>query len=128
VLHNWPSSDAAPLLRGCAAAAGDTGRILVVDQVVNHEDHPKPVVSTNRDLCMLVTVGGQERTLAEFTELGASAGLRLAGVTLLSPDGSVFSGAVSAGDRPRDAQGCPVHCAGLAGRIAGLRVGSLYFH
>ncbi|MFE6063699.1 methyltransferase [Streptomyces sp. NPDC056431] len=88
VLHNWPTGEASKILRGCAEAAGTTGKVLVVDQVVDLEGHPAPFISTQRDLCMLVMVGGQERTAAEFEALGEEAGLRLVSVTSLGADGN----------------------------------------
>ncbi len=88
VLHNWPTGEAAKILRGCAEAAGATGKVLVVDQVIDLEGHAAPYISTQRDLCMLVMVGGQERTAEEFEALGEEAGLRLVSVTSLGPDGN----------------------------------------
>ncbi|MFD4262257.1 hypothetical protein ACFWR9_32695 [Streptomyces sp. NPDC058534] len=37
---------------------------------------------------MLIMVGGQERTAAEFEALGEDAGLRFVSVTSLGPDGN----------------------------------------
>ena len=50
---------------------------LVVEQVVARGEEPGDWVSKFRDLQMLVLLGGQERTEAEFRELFAAAGFRL---------------------------------------------------
>ncbi|MEV7569733.1 methyltransferase [Streptomyces tanashiensis] len=88
VLHNWPTGEAAKILRNCAEAAGGSGKVFVVDQVIALEGHAAPFISTQRDLCMLAMVGGQERTAEEFEALGEEAGLRLVRVTSLGPDGN----------------------------------------
>jgi hypothetical protein len=52
------------------------GRVLLCEMVVT--DEPGPTPAKMLDIEMLVmTVGGKERTEAEFAELFASAGLRL---------------------------------------------------
>src|SRR5689334_25263986 len=52
------------------------GRVFVCEMVVS--DDPRPAPAKMLDIEMLVmTVGGKERTEAEFAELFASAGLRL---------------------------------------------------
>ena len=70
VLHDWDDEPAGRILRRCAEAAGEAGRVLVVD----HFGGP---VDTEGDLRMLAYVRGRERTLDRLASLAASVGLRL---------------------------------------------------
>jgi hypothetical protein len=72
VLHNWDDERARRILARCAEAAGQDGRILVVESIGG---------VTEFDLVMLVHFGGRDRTRVEFEELAAANGLRLEGVT-----------------------------------------------
>lgn len=75
VVHDWPDPDATAILRRCAEAAGASGRVLVLDNVLDDADDMAGM--TAFDLFMLIACGGKERTLAEFRALGAAAGLSL---------------------------------------------------
>jgi SAM-dependent methyltransferase len=68
VLADWPDDSARALLRRCAEAAAPAGRIVVLGGVTL-ADRASP------ELLMLVLVGGRSRTLAEFEQLAADAGL-----------------------------------------------------
>lgn len=93
-LTDWSDEHAAAILGRCAEAAGDTGRVLVVE-VLPTEPHVPHL--SGYDLTMLVLVGGRERGLADHEALAGRAGLvrrrRFAGpdgLTLLEfarPDG-----------------------------------------
>ena len=74
VLHDWDDEPAGRILRRCADAAGDAGRVLVVD----HFGGP---VDTEGDLRMLAYVRGRERTLDRLAELAAPVGLHLGSCT-----------------------------------------------
>jgi hypothetical protein len=74
ILHDWNDQEATKILRRCAQAAGAGHRILVVDRTI---DHGNPLTFTFMNLLMLVFLGGKERTMEEFTELGEAAGLSL---------------------------------------------------
>jgi SAM-dependent methyltransferase len=74
VLHDWDDEPARRILQRCADAAGQTGRVLVVDHVGGAPD-------TEGDLRMLAYVNGRERDLDQLTELAASAGLHVGSVT-----------------------------------------------
>ncbi|MGH8933486.1 MAG: methyltransferase [Egibacteraceae bacterium] len=76
VLHDWTDAEAAAILRRCAEAAGDAGRVLIVE--FGEQD---PHSFTSMDLLMLVVNSGHERTVEEFTALAASAGLTMASAT-----------------------------------------------
>ncbi|WP_089157766.1 methyltransferase [Micromonospora sp. NBS 11-29] len=71
-LTDWSDAHATTILRRCAEAAGDTGRVLVVEVLptVPHVPH-----LSSYDLQMLVLVGGRERGVTEHAALAAAAGL-----------------------------------------------------
>jgi O-methyltransferase domain/Dimerisation domain len=75
VLHNWGDDDAMRILRVCRRAMQEEARLIVAERVV-----PKGNGACEAklfDINMMVTVGGQERTLDEYRELMNAAGLRL---------------------------------------------------
>jgi 2,7-dihydroxy-5-methyl-1-naphthoate 7-O-methyltransferase len=72
VLSDWPDDRARAILARCAEAARPGGRVAVVGGV-----SPKSGAGEG-DLLMMVLVGGKGRSLAEFTELAAGAGLEVA--------------------------------------------------
>jgi hypothetical protein len=69
---------AARILRRCADAASETGKVLVVDHI---GDAQASTPNTEGDLRMLLYFRGRERTLGQLRELAASAGLQLGSVT-----------------------------------------------
>lgn len=78
ILHNWADPEAAAILRRCAEAARPSGRVLVLEDVLDHaEDVPE---ITAFDLFMLIAHRGRERTLDEFRALGGAVGLSLRSV------------------------------------------------
>lgn len=78
ILHDWPDPEATAILRRCAEAAEPSGRVLVVEQVIDDADDMAGM--TAFDLFMLICCGGRERTLDEFRALGSAAGLALRSV------------------------------------------------
>jgi precorrin-6B methylase 2 len=86
-LTDWSDRHATAILRRCAEAAGDTGRVLVVE-VLPTEPYVRNL--SPYDLKMLAVVGGRERGVDDHVDLAAVAGLALrrtyqgtAGLTLL---------------------------------------------
>ena len=75
ILHDWEDEEAIAILRTTAAAAGGTGVVLVIEQLVGPPNESPDVKLF--DLNMLVGPGGRERTLAEYEALLDAAGLRL---------------------------------------------------
>jgi SAM-dependent methyltransferase len=70
VVNDWPDREATAILRQCAEAAGTAGRVLVVKGV-----HP---AETPRGVSIeMVLLGGKQRSLEEFAELGRQAGLEV---------------------------------------------------
>jgi hypothetical protein len=75
ILHDWDDADAATILRNCRSAMPSTGRILVIDGVVPQDNTPS--LGKLADVNMMLVLGGRERTEREFSELFASARLKL---------------------------------------------------
>jgi hypothetical protein len=89
ILHDWDDDRCVTILRRCREAMQPGGRIAIVELIVG--DHTDPGVSALMDLNMLAcTVGGRERSLAEYDALLARAGLRRTAVlTNDSPQGVI---------------------------------------
>jgi hypothetical protein len=76
ILHDWDDERCVAILKNCRRAMNEGGRVLVIDAVVPPGNVPDP--SKSMDLGMLALLTGRERTEAEFAELFAAAGLKLA--------------------------------------------------
>lgn len=88
VLHDWDDEDALQILRRCAAAAGTGGCVLVIEEgLVGAADSG---LRTEMNLRMLAYTGGRERTLDDFEELAACAGLHVSAVHRATPYRSVI--------------------------------------
>jgi hypothetical protein len=83
ILHDWPDVDAVAVLRRCREAMARHAQLCVLEQVapetVGLNDNEQFDLAI-KDLNMLVLVGGQERTLAEYTSLLAAADLQVHGI------------------------------------------------
>ncbi|WP_039798722.1 methyltransferase [Nocardia araoensis] len=77
VLHDWDDEAAVRILRRCAGAVAEQGRVLVVDHIGDADGGPP---DTEGDLRMLCYVGGRERTLDRLREIAESARLRVGSV------------------------------------------------
>ena len=73
VLHDWNDEAAIAILRRCAEAAGDAGRVVIVESHGTAGDDPAMFAEMN--LRMLVLSGGRERGVEEYRALAAAAGL-----------------------------------------------------
>jgi hypothetical protein len=71
ILHDWDDEHAERILRRCAEAVPDNGRVLVVEAVGGLR------AGTEMDLVMLVHFGGRERRLDELEQVAAVSGLVL---------------------------------------------------
>lgn len=88
ILNNWPDDPARTILRNCATAVGQNGRVVVLGGVT--PDHsPRPL------MIEMVLLGGKHRSLHEMTALAQSAGLELVAAGL-QPSG-VFTVELSPG-------------------------------
>ncbi|MGI9069982.1 MAG: methyltransferase [Bryobacteraceae bacterium] len=76
ILHDWSDDHCRKILNLIRRELPQNGRVLVCEQVVTAS--PEPTLAKFIDIDMLaLTIGGKERTEAEFRDLFASAGLRL---------------------------------------------------
>jgi hypothetical protein len=73
VLHDWADEPAIAILRRCAEAAGDTGRVVIVESHGTAGDDA--AMFAEMDLRMLVLSGGRERSVEEYAALATAAGL-----------------------------------------------------
>jgi SAM-dependent methyltransferase len=75
ILHDWDDEPARRILRAIRTAAGDSARLVILDNVL--DAGPGAIVPKLLDLHMLVLVGGRERTEAEWSRLLADVGFSL---------------------------------------------------
>lgn len=74
ILHDWPDKESIQILKRCREAVGTNGRVFIVERPLD----PKNLrTSTEDDLRVMVFVGGRERSLAEYSDLLAAAGLEI---------------------------------------------------
>ena len=68
IINDWGDEEAVTILRQCARAAGERGRVVVLKSVRPH--------GTPNDLTIeMVLVGGKHRTVSQFQDLAEKAGL-----------------------------------------------------
>lgn len=82
IIHDWNDSDAVQILRSCAAAARPNAHIILLERVLPDvlEESRAHQAIMQIDLAMMTT-GGKERTIGEYRQLLASAGLEMTAVT-----------------------------------------------
>lgn len=72
VINDRPGAEATAILRRCAEAAGENGRVVVAGHL--YEDH-SAATAGGANFMMLVLVGGKERTRAQLLDIARDAGL-----------------------------------------------------
>lgn len=85
ILHAWGDEPATAILRRCAEAAGEAGRVLIVE----HDAAEDPGAFAEMDLRMLALVGGRERTVDNYATLATAAGLTIVDVRT-TPSGQLI--------------------------------------
>ncbi len=75
IVHDWPEEQALQILRNVRQAAGDNGRLLLMEFVPPEGNAPHPGKLV--DLWLMLLVGGRERTRAQYSELLSRAGFEL---------------------------------------------------
>lgn len=95
VIHDWDDEKARAILRVVRAAVPAHGKLLVVEGIYppRIERGLESRGAAANDVNMLVSTGGRQRSEAEFRELYAAAGFRLAGITPTAARVSVIEGA-----------------------------------
>jgi O-methyltransferase domain/Dimerisation domain len=73
IVHNWKDDEATTILRNCRLAMPPRGRLLVGERIIPPGN--APAEAKLFDINMMITVGGQERTEAQYAALFAAAGL-----------------------------------------------------
>ncbi|MGH3437402.1 MAG: methyltransferase [Sciscionella sp.] len=73
VIHDWGDDEATAILRRCAEAVGDRGRLVVI------EDGDRAMVA-EMDLRMLVPCGARARSIDDYTAVATAAGLPVANI------------------------------------------------
>jgi hypothetical protein len=86
ILHDWDDEECVRLLNVCRQAMHTNSRLLVADVVIDPGRSDE--LTYAMDLEMLVSLGGKERTAAEFAAIYDAAGLRL---TRIIPTASMYS-------------------------------------
>ena len=85
ILHDWDDERCVTILGWCRKAIPTRGRLLIVEALlpdVVDTANPAPYLS---DISMLVNLGGQERTRAEFETVCSRAGFTITAVHPLIP-------------------------------------------
>ena len=89
IIHDWNDENSRTILANCRGALAPGGVVLLIERIV-----PDTVSATPADegiICgdlIMMTVGGKERTEAEYRALLAQSGLKLTSVV---PTGTAFS-------------------------------------
>jgi hypothetical protein len=73
-LHDFADPQAIAILRNCAAVLRPSDKLLIIEQVVPAGNVPHP--NKTMDMVMMFLLGGKQRSLEEWSELLARAGLR----------------------------------------------------
>lgn len=87
IIHDWNDEDSAVILAACRRAATERSKLLLIEQVMPErlETSPAHRSVARGDLNMLVGLGAQERTAAEFDLLLTAAGFRMTGIIPATP-------------------------------------------
>jgi hypothetical protein len=75
IIHDWGDDEAIAILRNCRQQMQDTGRLVLLEAVIEPGDAPHP--SKFMDLEMIVSVVGKERTENEINALFKESGFKL---------------------------------------------------
>jgi hypothetical protein len=79
ILHDWDDESAGRILRSCRRAIPESGRLLIVEQVLPEAATAHPMALL--DLHMLVLLGGRERMATEWSRLLSDNGFWLKSIT-----------------------------------------------
>jgi ubiquinone/menaquinone biosynthesis C-methylase UbiE len=90
IIHDWNDEQSITIMKNCARALPDNGKLILVEAVVppGDEMHFAKFI----DLNMLVMTGGKERTEEEFRQLYESAGFKLTRIVATESPFSVIEG------------------------------------
>jgi predicted O-methyltransferase YrrM len=94
ILHDWDDERCVSILRACRRAIRADGRVLVIEFVLNARNTPS--FATTQDINMLINLGGQERTEAEYGALFTTAGFELTTTVQVLGDMRILEGVAAA--------------------------------
>ena len=93
IIHDWNEDQCLTILGHVRKAMNPAGRLLIVEMVLPSGDAPHP--GKMLDMTMLVQLGGQERTEAEYASLLGKAGFRLTRVVPTNSAASIVEAVVA---------------------------------
>lgn len=79
ILHDWDDAESCTLLHCIRRAIPDTGRVLVIDHIL--QDAPAPDEAQGTDIAMMIWARGRERRLGEFEALFRDSGFAISRVS-----------------------------------------------
>jgi SAM-dependent methyltransferase len=88
IIHDWDDDLSIRILSNCARALRPNGRVVMIERLLTDDDAAGPASLV--DVNMLVVLPGRERSLREYADLFAHAGLRLGRVISSVPPFSVI--------------------------------------
>jgi hypothetical protein len=90
IIHDWDDMPATTILANCERAMAEDGKVLVMESVIDAGE--KSMAAKFLDVQMLVMTGGRERTVEEFEQIFAAAGLEVGRVIPIGVDGRIVEG------------------------------------
>ena len=87
IVHDWTDEEALSILRNCRDAMPPSGRLVLIEAVMQPGNAPDP--NKALDVSIMVLTHGRERTAAEFSALLEQAGFALSQVTALREPASL---------------------------------------
>ena len=88
IIHDWDDESCIKILRNCHKKIRDSGKLLLVESVI--EPGNKPQFGKLTDLNMMVLAGGKERTAEEFRELLSAGGFEMKKIMPTATDMSII--------------------------------------
>lgn len=75
IIHDWSDNNCVTILKNCRRSMSPTSKLLLIETVI--PDVGVSHISKVQDLDMLILLGGQERTLEQYSALLCQVGLKL---------------------------------------------------
>lgn len=91
IIHDWLDEESIAILKNCRETMGPGGKVLVIERIIP-EDKAEALPILLSDLHMMISAGGQERTLPEYRALFQAAGLKLTRTIPLYPPWNAIEG------------------------------------
>ena len=91
IVHDWDDERATTVLKRCRMSMTADARLYLIESVVPGDPAAFDAAMLVRDLTMLISLPGRERTESEFADLLAASGMRLMDVNPLPSPGQPYS-------------------------------------